>query len=95
MIATRFTNGFSEKILFQGKHHFWPKERPHKFVSALSTFFEPLPNERGQDLQVNILIILLKRISFRANGPVPKVACHKNSGSTPRIFINFCIMKGT
>ena len=94
MNATRFTNGFSEKIIFWGLKmtHF------HNFGSALSFFIEILHNERGQEVHENYIKGFCENYvkGFCEKNVIlaPKMMHPHNSGSTLRIFFKFRIMKG-
>ena len=72
MNATRFPNGFSEKIVFQGKQAFLglKMECPHNFGSALRIFlkFCTMKGAKSKSYIEIILMTFVKKLSFRENG---------------------------
>ena len=74
--------------------HFWPKTIVSSYVLiCLKNFFETLHGERDQEMHGNYINSFLKKFSFGENGS--KMVRPHNSESTFRVFLIFCIMKGT
>ena len=63
MNATRFTNGFSEKIIFRGKRAILCLKmgHPHNFGFALRIFLKILLNGRGSEIYGNHINVFLKK----------------------------------
>ena len=80
MNASRFANGFSEKVLFQGKQTTFCLQMacPHNFGSALRIFLKFCTMKRAKRYMEIILITFLKKFSFRVNQSGPEMTRCQN-----------------
>ena len=88
MNVTRFTNGFSEKIILQGKQAMLSLKMMCIWICRkVFFFFEILHNERGQEVYGNYLNGFSEKNSHLWQmGILGSKMVHHNSGSTPKIF---------
>ena len=99
MNATKFTNGFSEKIIVLGERAILGLKlaRPHNFGSALKIFckFSTMKGTKRY-MEIILMVFLKKKIVICGKGTILglKMSRAHNFRSALRIFLKFCTMEG-